>query len=150
MKPDVVVRRAQVTLDWADGRYLFRLPVEQLEELQELCDAGPAWIHARLGAGQWRRKDISETIRLGLIGGGMKPTDARKLIARYVDARPLEENTLVAQVILSAVLVGVPDEAIKKAAGEESEQRSSPSQTESSDSPTSTESAAPWVSTSVN
>lgn len=149
MKPETVVRRAQVTLDWADDRYTFRLPVEQLEELQELCDAGPAWIRARLATGQWRRKDISETIRLGLIGGGMKPTDARKLVARYVDARPLEENTLVAQAILAAVLVGVPDEAIKKAEGEESEHRSRPSPTESSDLPTSSASAAPWVSTSV-
>lgn len=150
MKPEVVARRAQVTLDWADGRYTFRLPAEALEELQELTGYGPAWINARLVSGQWFRKEVSEPIRLGLIHGEqMKPAEARRLVKHYVDERPLSENVPVAVAIMGAVLVGVPDESIKKAGGETSEERIL-SPTESSASPTSGESAAPWVSTSVN
>lgn len=117
---EYVRRKAQVTFEWADGTYTFRLPRKQLEELQELCDAGPAWISARIESGSWRFKDIREPIRLGLIGGGKTAEQARKLVELYVDPPvPLMENLRPAQLILSAVLVGVEDEPPKKAEGAE-------------------------------
>jgi hypothetical protein len=54
------------------------------------------------------------------------------------------------QLIVAACLVGVKDEAIKKAPGERIERRNRLSPTEKSDLPTSTESAAHSGSTSVN
>jgi len=104
------MRDARITLDWADGTYTFRLAWGELEELQEQCDAGPYVIFDRLQTRQWRIQDISNVIRLGLIGGGMEPVKALKLVRRYVEARPPMENVIYASGILSAGLMGAPDE----------------------------------------
>lgn len=99
---------ASVSFDWADGHYRFRLPIEQLLELQVKCDAGPPEIHARLASARWRVEDLRETIRLGLIGGGLTPVKALELTRAYVDQRPLHESVNPAFAILTAALVGVP------------------------------------------
>lgn len=117
-KPEVIARKTQVSFDWADGFHTFRLPTAQLEELQELTDAGPGWVKARLETGSWLVRDVIQTIRLGLIGGGMAPEQARKLVQRYVEARPLFENVPVARKILEAACTGVKDEALPKSEGE--------------------------------
>lgn len=103
-------RDASIDLDWADGTYAFRLAWGELEKLQEACDAGPYVILNRLNDGSWRVGDISNTIRLGLIGGGMAPVDALTKTREYVEKRPPAENLMFAQAILSAGLVGAPDE----------------------------------------
>lgn len=128
-------RNASVTLDWADGTYRFRLSIMQLEELQEQCDAGPPIIMRRLAQDEWRVRDIRETIRLGLIGGGMKATDALQLVRRYVDNAPLAENLLTAQAVMAAAIVGVSDEQLKNSEGTEHAAQSHHSPTESSASP---------------
>lgn len=104
------MRDAFIPLDWADGTYAFRLGWGELAELQEKCDAGPYVILDRLQGRQWRIEDISNTIRLGLIGGGMEPVKALKLVRKYVEARPPVENLIYAVGILSAGLMGAPDE----------------------------------------
>jgi hypothetical protein len=111
-------RSAKVAFDWADGNYTFRLGIKELLELQEKCDAGPAFILGRLIDGTWRIQDIRETIRLGLIGGGLEPIKALAVMKNYVTERPLLENILPAQAILNAALVGVEDEPLGKAEGE--------------------------------
>ena len=103
-------RDARIELDWADGTYSFRLGWGEFGKLQEACDAGPFVILDRLQSGAWRVEDISGVIRLGLIGAGMEPPKALKLTRAYVEARPPAENLMVAQAVLSAGLVGAPDE----------------------------------------
>lgn len=103
-------RLAQIRLTWADDDYIFRLPIKQLIELQEACDAGPSYIMARLEQNAWKVEDVRETIRLGLIGGGLKPEQALKLVRNYVDERPLLESAIVAQAIIAAAIVGVEEE----------------------------------------
>lgn len=132
-----------VSIPWGDGEHKFRLPLGQIRELQEKCGAGPATILTRLIApqadfarlpapekddlptialhgvirtlrGDWRIDDIRETIRLGLIGGGMTPADAHRLTVRYVDDRPPLENISVAAEILMAALMGNQDDPVGK------------------------------------
>lgn len=105
-------RDATVTFDWADGTYRFSLKWGQLAELQDKSDAGPYVVLQRLHSGAWRVEDISNIIRLGLIGGKMEPVAALKLVRAYVEARPPMENLVPAQVILSAALMGAPEEAV--------------------------------------
>jgi hypothetical protein len=105
---------ASITLAWADGDYLFRLPIGQLRELQEKCGAGPMVIYQRLHSGEWRVDDVRETLRLGLIGGGMKPVEALVLVKRYVDERPWAENVLPATAVILAAVMGVPDDKVGK------------------------------------
>lgn len=104
-------RDARIDLDWADGAHVFRLAWAQLGELQDKCDAGPYMILKRLEDGSWRIEDVSNVIRLGLIGGGMPPAEALKLVRRYVEARPPMENVIPAHVIMTAALLGAPDDA---------------------------------------
>jgi hypothetical protein len=108
------VRDARIDLDWADGTYSFRLGWKELAELQEKVDCGPYFLLDRLRSGAWRVGDISETIRLGLIGGDkeMVPVKALKLVQRYVEARPPMENLAYAIAILTAGVLGAPDEKL--------------------------------------
>lgn len=115
-------RNARVELDFADGTYGFRLAIGELEELQEKTAVGPYALLRRLLANDWRIEDVVHTLRLGLIGDGVKPTDASKLVQRYVEQRPdWVTNAMLAQAIVSAALVGAPEEAPGKGAAPEAE-----------------------------
>lgn len=103
-------RDAKITLTWGDDDYVFRLGWGELAELQEKTDAGPYVVLQRLHGGQWRVEDITNVLRLGLIGGGLKPVDALKLVRTYVEARPPMENVPFAIGVLSVALMGAPDE----------------------------------------
>jgi hypothetical protein len=111
-------RDASITLDWADASYVFALKWGQLIQLQEACDAGPFVILQRLSTGQWKMHDISHTIRLGLIGGGLEPAKALSLVRDYVESRPPMENVMLARGILGIALQGAPDEKPGEAEGE--------------------------------
>lgn len=112
-----MARDASIDITWADGDFRFRLAWGQLVELQERCNSGPYVVLNRLYDGQWRMEDITNVIRLGLIGGGMSPTDALKKVRTYVEDRPPLENVLVAQAILAAGLHGAPEEKVGEASG---------------------------------
>ncbi|MBN9018723.1 MAG: gene transfer agent family protein [Rhizobiales bacterium] len=112
-------RHGAVELDFADGTYTFRLALDQIEELERKRDLSiftlaqrldPALRTARLG-------DITEVIRLGLIGGGMTPVDALAKVRRYVDERPIDESRDTAYAIVLAGLMRVHGDEVK-ASGE--------------------------------
>lgn len=108
---------ARVTVAWGDSpATTFRLAIAQIAELEEKCGIGVAALHRRVASGDWYVRDLTETIRLGLIGGGATPVAALKLVSRYVEQRPLLESQPVAELILSAALIGVPSDPL--AAGE--------------------------------
>ncbi len=103
-------RDAKIELDWADGTHTFRLGFGQLVELQEKTGCGPQFLLQRLADRRWMVEDIAEIIRIGLIGGGMKPDRALSLVRIYVKERLPLENLPIAFAILSAGLKGAPDE----------------------------------------
>ena len=105
---------AKITQAWADGEYDFRLGLGEIRELEDKCNAGICEILQNLQIGKWRFDNLRETIRLGLIGAGMPPVDALKLIKRYFDDKPLLQSIPLACKIIEAVLLGVPDDQIKK------------------------------------
>lgn len=124
-----------VTLDFGGGRYRFFLPLARIVEIERLrgdksilvmheemgsalgIEQGaeePVFIGGGLGA---RIADISEVIRCAAIGGeqaevggetvSVSPLDASRLVADYVDGRPIEETLPVAWAILDAAIRGV-------------------------------------------
>lgn len=104
-------RNGRIELDFADGTYGFRLAIGELEELQEKTGVGPYALLRRLLSNDWRIEDVTHTLRLGLIGGGTKPIDALNLTRRYVEQRSdWVNNAMLAQAIVSAALVGAPEE----------------------------------------
>lgn len=105
-------------LPWADGKYTFRLRWGELAILQEKTDCGPLYLLERLAGKHWRVADISHSIRLGLIGGGLEPAAALKLVETYVENRPPMENVMMAYAIVAAGVQGAPDEKPGEAEGE--------------------------------
>jgi len=105
-----------VTMMWADDTYTFRLAFGQIVELEEKRGAPIAEIADRLATRRWYAADITETIRLGLIGGGVKPEAALRLVERYVKARPLMESVPVAIEIIGAAIL-LPDDLVETLEG---------------------------------
>jgi len=99
--------KAEVTAPFGDGEHTFRLTVPCLIELEQKCDAPFTVILHRLSSGTYKIEDVRQTVRLALIGGGMKPTEAQILVRRYVDETPpIEEGLKVARLALMGVLFG--------------------------------------------
>jgi len=110
-------RDGSVELDFADGTYSFRLGWGGLEKVQEACDAGPYIILNRLFEGEWKTNDVREVIRWGLLGGGNPMDIVRKLVRDYVEERPANENIKVALAVMTAALIGAPEEEDGKKQG---------------------------------
>lgn len=138
-------RKSEVELEFGDGPHLFALKIAQIEELQDKCGAGIEEIYQRLWTGKSRLEDVFETLRLGLIGGGMPAIPARKLVEQYVlplsspgdPASPLT----TARVVVSAIMVGLSELAEDETPGkdgaamDESTQRPFTDKDSSADSP---------------
>lgn len=122
-------RDGSITVPFADKDYPFRLAWGELMQLQEATDAGPYVVLQRLASGTWKVEDISHTIRLALIGGGLTPGDALRLTRQYVEGRPPMENIMLAQGILSASLLGAPEDDRSKKNGKARRTRSTTSPT---------------------
>jgi Phage tail tube protein, GTA-gp10 len=79
---------------------VFALYLGQWEELEEKFGFGPLEIFAKLSRLEFRAKWLHEITRLGLIGGGMSPAAAKRLVERYVDSVPFAEAwPLVFQIV---------------------------------------------------
>lgn len=137
-----------VTIIWRHGEDAFCLAkVGDILALEQKCNAGIMEIMGRLESQRWRLDDVRETIRLGLIGGGMSPEQALAVVKANVDENPsgLAPSVIIAHRILAAAIVGVPDDPVGKpeAAEAASEAAVSSTTTAASAAPASTESARP-------
>lgn len=98
------------TAFFGDGEHTFHLTKPMIHELEKQC--GPIGaLSNRMFARSFSQTDLSETIRLALIGGGgTTPKRAHELIVAYVDGRPLAETFELAAKILERTLFGNPNE----------------------------------------
>lgn len=103
-----------IELVWPGGEHTFDLRIGELQALQDACDAGPEFILNRILAGQWRYADLFDTIRLGLIGGGMERAEASKVARNAFERSPLVSFKLTASSILGQALYGVEDDPVGK------------------------------------
>lgn len=131
------------TGDFGGEERHFRLGYNELIELQECLDAGPWYLLAQfMGLRQMLLnptpvrglgvKVPREIIRIGLIGGGMKPPEALRLVRAYVEARPPDEYAGLAFEILHAGVSGAEDADEVKKKDQEEESKSTPSPEEKS------------------
>jgi len=109
-----MAKHGEVTLDWADGTYSFRLGLGEIEEIETKFDRSIFVIASALGERTARSTEISEILRIGLIGGGMAPPDALAKTRRYVDERPLEENRDTAYAVALAGLLRVHGDEVEE------------------------------------
>ncbi|WP_336968347.1 gene transfer agent family protein [Brevundimonas aurantiaca] len=130
-------RGAEVTLPFGGEDRLFRMPLGRMRAVQEKCDAGPPELLTRYVAKTWRVDDVREPILQGLIGGGLAPHEAQRLVETAMDGLPMMPFVAIAQAVVLAFLIGADDEEPGEApAGEASANR--PSREESSVSQAST------------
>lgn len=113
-------RDARINLPWPDQRRDYRLGIGELRELQEKCNKGPLEILNDLLAGRWRFDDILQPIRLGMVGGGLGPSEALILSERHVTPGRLAECAMIAAAIVQAAITGAPDEKIHMPKGAKS------------------------------
>lgn len=90
---------------FGDAERTFTLTPELIIELERKTGAGIGALCSRLFARQFRHADITETIRLALIGGGTDPKEAAVLVAAYA-GKPLLEPYALAVAILDALWNG--------------------------------------------
>jgi hypothetical protein len=98
-------------------RRTFRLTIAGIGELEQLSRAGVASILMRLGMASWYQSDVRETVRLALIGGGLRSNEADGIVTTYVDGEPLADNLQLAIDILQAAVSGVAEMPPGKAMG---------------------------------
>jgi hypothetical protein len=134
-----------IVLNFAGQERAFNLALLGVAlEHQELCDAGPQAVLNRILAGNWRIQDLRETVRLGLIGAGMKPNEAMVLVRRWVDNKPWAETVPYARLIMMAAIVGVAGDDVGKAPADRAQNEAGlSSETDALSDPQSTASAPP-------
>lgn len=74
-----------------------------LIELERVTGTGVGQLLRRVIAGDFHASDLSETVRLALIGGGASPAEAATLARVYIAERPLTEgHGLATEILLAA------------------------------------------------
>lgn len=99
--------RTAIDRDFAGRRRRFQLRLGEIGELERLCGVGIGAIQLRLAGHTFTNADVRETVRLGLEGGGAKPTEALAVVNRYVDGWPIGDNIGLAMEVLNACVAGV-------------------------------------------
>lgn len=106
-------RDGKIVLAWPDQVREYRLRLGEIRQLEEKCDKGPLEILVAFQSGRWRVDQVYHTIRLGLIGGGMRMDEALRLVDMVVHDGTLGECLIYATAILNAAVTGPPDEKIE-------------------------------------
>jgi hypothetical protein len=106
----------------------FLLRWGEIKALERACGCGIYGILKRLAGHEAYAGDIRDTVRLGLIGGGLTDAEATTLVLETVDTAPLNQHFALAAEIIKATIDGLPEldevdreaaeDAAKKAAAE--------------------------------
>ena len=94
---------------FGDREHPFALTDPMVRELEQLTGVGVGALYLRTVAGQFHIADLPEVIRLGLIGAGMTPQQAKRLTDTSAQNRPLGEVYPLALDVLDARWNGVPE-----------------------------------------
>ena len=85
---------------WSGGESAFRLNLGELRALQESCGASPFEVSQRLFEKRPNINDVIEPIRLGLIGGGMDPKEAARLVKNVEDLDGIGAMVITASLVM--------------------------------------------------
>ena len=111
------MRETAARLFVGDAEYDLLLSPAVIVELERLTGRGIGGIFRRLAASEFSFAEVIDTIRLGLVGGGMDPRRAAELVETYVKPRPLAETFPMALAVMEAAWFGTATPA--KASPEE-------------------------------
>ena len=80
-----------------------------VRELERLRGVGIGTLTNRIVAREFFADDLTEVIRLALVGGGTSPQEAKALIDAYAISRPIFESHALTLEILNALWSGKPE-----------------------------------------
>ncbi len=100
------MRDTETRAFFGDGEYSFCLTPPMIEELERSLNTAVGAIYGRLTRREFSYREVSETIRLGLVGGGMIPQRAVEMVATYVAPFPLMQSAALALSIMLALFFG--------------------------------------------
>lgn len=66
-------------MPWIGGEHAFALNMGQVEALQDATGVGLEALFNRFATGDYKQRDVLETVRQGLIGGGLDAKEANDL-----------------------------------------------------------------------
>lgn len=87
----------------------FTLTDPMITELERQTGTGIGMLFQRLMASQFHLKDLSEIIRLGLIGANTDPQEASRLVEVYAHNRPMSEVLPLALDVITARWLGTDE-----------------------------------------
>ncbi|UFM63831.1 gene transfer agent family protein [Paracoccus sp. MA] len=97
------------TAFFGDKERPFTLSDDMVAELEAKTETGIGVLYQRLLGHAFKLADLSEVIRLGLIGGGTNPEEADRLVSTYARNRPVAEVLPLATAILAARWLGADE-----------------------------------------
>ena len=97
---------------FGDKEHAFCLTDPMLEELERLTGLGVGALYFQLVNMAYPAEVLREIIRLGLIGAGTAPEDAKRLCDTYASNRPLSETFPLAFEIMEARWTGGQSEQV--------------------------------------
>ena len=109
---DLITHRAF----FGDKERAFTLTDAMLAELERLSGLGVGALYFQLVSHAYPADVLREIIRLGLIGAGTAPEDAKRLCDTYAANRPLSETFPLAFEIMDARWTGKADQPAPVAA----------------------------------
>ena len=108
--------RAEVTAYWAGEDRLFALSFGDILDIEEACGKlGFGEIYLRLGRHQYKAEFILNILRIGLIGGGMKSDEARRLVESRLIGVGFARAVEVCIDLLATAMEGVEQDDTKPA-----------------------------------
>ena len=103
--------RSAETIVWAGGEHRFRLGIGELRAVEQASDAGVSVVLLRLLGGQWKLDDVLSPIRLGLIGGGMADSEARRVMETVMGTISPYELSITAADVLKRFIMWESEDA---------------------------------------
>ncbi|MEZ2406923.1 gene transfer agent family protein [Bosea sp. RCC_152_1] len=91
---------------FGDAEHVFELTPPLVVELEHKMGVGIGVIASRVSAMLFHQADLIETIRLGLIGGRMAPSEAQRMVDTYAHGRPISEIYPLATGTLQKLMFG--------------------------------------------
>lgn len=96
----------------------FRLTLGGIEELEASANAGAGAVLMRLVTGQFYLRDITATLRLGLVGAGHGGNEAGEMVDRAIANDPPGTYLQLAADILNKALNGIDPELVPEDAAQ--------------------------------
>ncbi|WP_323022397.1 gene transfer agent family protein [Pararhodobacter sp.] len=105
--------------EWGGVERAFALDFGLVCDLEEACgEKGVGGIYVRLATHQYHAREVYQTIRHGLIGGGMSRPDVERLMKTRFNEIPLADSVALAVDLLTALNTGVKDDRTRPASGD--------------------------------